>query len=173
MDDWWTPHRLEQLDLWQSQRDEFLARARISADEVYRFFERGWLSFDIRTKHELSYPEVMEIQFIRSLAHSGLSDAMVENMLSGLEKPYRYDFNKIAYSFLYGWVERPRNALDDLDDHDFEAMVQRKLQECVREGNWHIPLHLKLMADRTWLEARDTHEKLEEKHRAYLQKNQE
>lgn len=45
---WERPLQIAQLDLFTKPRDEMLALARVSIEEVERWRARGWISFDLR-----------------------------------------------------------------------------------------------------------------------------
>lgn len=107
-----------ELDLFSRPRDKLLAIARVSLDELGRWREKGWISFDATNLDKLAEPLVNEIVFIRNLARSGLTDEQIGQMLAELEPPYRIDPSRTAYSFAYGSVQ-PSPVLDDLEIDDF------------------------------------------------------
>ena len=109
MNDWRKPRRYDdgQGFLFRVSVDELLARLRVSRDDARRWNSLGWLSFDVDDQTELEPPLEWELEFIRSLARSGLNDAQVNELLETLEKPYRYRPEAIAYHFEYGWVSPP------------------------------------------------------------------
>jgi hypothetical protein len=114
LDGWVRPSQVFQLSLFPDERDEFLARAMVSQDELERWRKLGWISFDAREKDEFQTSEGNEILFVRNLARSGLSDAQITELLSELPKPYSYPPTRTAYSFEYGWVQ-PDCTLSDED----------------------------------------------------------
>lgn len=159
VDGWRKPHRWEQMDLWPTELDRFVAKTRVSLDEIERWRERGWISFDVQEKTELHTSEVFEIQFVRCLAYSGLSDAMIEELLEGLEKPYCYNPFTVAYSFLLGWVERPRIPNEDEIEEIIETNLEDWFKECARQGDSQTLYRIKELADNAFWEALETRKK--------------
>ncbi len=84
-----------------------LAEAGISVEQARRWFGNGWLSFSPDERPKLDSHEMRELSFVRSLADSPLTESQIGTFLSRLFKPYRYDCSRVAWSFLYGWVEMP------------------------------------------------------------------
>lgn len=118
---------MEQLDLFGTGRDRVLARGGVSIDEVERWRARGWISFDIREVHSLDEGRTCELWFVRNIARSGLSDIQIDSFLSELEKPYLYDPIRMAYSFVYGWVQCP--LVPSTADRD--AYIEEKLEDWI------------------------------------------
>jgi hypothetical protein len=112
MNDWTKPRRYDdgQGYLFRVSVDELLAKLRVSRDDARRWNAIGWLSFDVDDHKELEPPLEWELEFIRSLARSGLNDAQVNELLETLEEPYRYRPESIAYHFEHGWVSPPPAA---------------------------------------------------------------
>ena len=84
-----------------------LFRLRVSPDDLGRWHERGWLSFGEELTEELDEfddPRVLEIQVVRDIVRSGLTDVQIENLLAELPKPFAFDPTRLAFSFRYGWV---------------------------------------------------------------------
>jgi len=115
-----------QLNLFPNGRDEMFARARVSIDDMARWQELGWISYDASVRETLEHHEVMEMVFIRDLARSGLPAAFVSELLADLPKPYAYDPATTAYSFSVGWVEAVIPDLDDLVENHLEEWAQEK-----------------------------------------------
>jgi hypothetical protein len=79
-----------------------------SADEMGSWHRKGWLSFDPAAIAEYDDKERVEVQFIKGLARSGLSDPMIDRLLSGLTKPYCYDPSTTFFSFVENrWISLP------------------------------------------------------------------
>ncbi len=87
-----------------------MAALRVSADDAHRWYANGWLSYDVSQKPVIDPPLEAELRFITSVARSGLPDSLIHEMLKPLSKPYRFDPEAIAYSFIHGWVEAPASA---------------------------------------------------------------
>jgi len=72
------------------------------------------------------------VLFIKALARFGLSDTMVERLLSGLEKPYCYDPSTTVYSFAEGaWRYLPL-------ERDPADVTQEHINNLIEEGEWDI-----------------------------------
>ena len=126
---WMSPARMLQptfFDEKQAAQDVF-AYYGVSLDEIDRWHERKWLSFDSKIKH-VSSLEFHELLFIRSLVHFGLTDAMITTMLSYLEKPYQYSPFDHAFCFAYGWV----GAAPDLTENIFWQLIENHFETFVR-----------------------------------------
>lgn len=123
-DGWEPPARVRQLDLFPRPRDQTLAYARISIDEIERWRARGWISFDVREEYELQPGRIAEICFIRNLAHSGLSEPQIDELLSELRPPYMYEPHRVAYSFAHGWVQVPIPPDEFRVDEYFEKYLK-------------------------------------------------
>ena len=106
--------------LFATGLDEFEASTGVSADEMQRWRERGFLAFDPRAVAEFDERHRMEVAFVRALVCSGLGDAWVEGILAGLPKPYCYDPGQTFYSFAHSrWVTLPLapDADEVIDEH--------------------------------------------------------
>ncbi|MCE5264843.1 MAG: hypothetical protein LLG97_15095 [Deltaproteobacteria bacterium] len=100
---------LFQPTLFRMNPEEFTAHTGVSLDEMRLWNEKGWLSFDPFQIDEFDERERQEVLFIRALARSGLSYAMVNNLLFGLKKPFCYDPEETFYSFAKdSWVTLPK-----------------------------------------------------------------
>lgn len=118
---WGEPKPIDrsQLFLFHAPTDEVLAELRVSVNEGHRWFENGWLTFDVQTQGSLSFVDEREIQFICSIVRSGISEALIDRLLRELRRPYCYDCDKVAYSFTHGWVALPQreNPFDVVERH--------------------------------------------------------
>jgi len=116
--------REAQLDLFPFERDRYLALAGVSLDELRRWHDLEWLSFDPTGMDTLPHPQWHEIIFIRNLARSGLTHAWIQRLLEDLEPPYRYDPLRTAFSFAFGWVQIPAITEDGIDAFVAEHLPQ-------------------------------------------------
>jgi hypothetical protein len=107
--------RQVQSDLFPLERDRYLALACVSLDDLRRWRDLKWLSFDAAGLDTLPDPLWHEILFVRNLVRSGLSDEWIQRLLDGLEPPYRYDPLRTVYSFALGWVQIPPITEDSTD----------------------------------------------------------
>lgn len=105
-----------------------LAEAKISVEQAERWFEKGWLSFSCREREALDQHHMAELVFVRSVAESLLSDTQVDAILGHLSKPYNYDCTRVAWSFMYGWVEMPifyqKRNMDRIFEEHFDQWLR-------------------------------------------------
>ena len=88
---------------------EFEAETAVSTDEMSRWYDKEWLSFDPSALNEFDEPQWVEVEFVKGLVRSGLSDEWIGKLLSKLEKPYCYDPKNTFYSFAdQSWKTVPR-----------------------------------------------------------------
>src|SRR5438552_1468778 len=121
---------LYQEALFISTLEEFIAEISVSEDELCSWHRKRWLSFNILTLAQYDEREHVEVHFIKGLARSGLSDAMMSRMLSSLEKPYCYDPSKTFFSFVENrWIGLPR-------EQDHADVVIDYLHELVETQDW-------------------------------------
>jgi len=84
-----------------------LARIGVSVDDVRRWHAKGWLSFDENLADELDEfddPRIWEMQIVRDIVRSGLTDAQIEVLFSKLPRPFAFYPDSLTYSFRHGWV---------------------------------------------------------------------
>jgi hypothetical protein len=123
---------LYQGTLFPSAQEQFIAEAFVSADEMGSWHRKGWLSFDPLTVAHYDEKERVEVLFISGLARSGLSDAMIDRMLSGMEKPYCYDPSTTFFSFVENrWISLP-------PERDQADVTSEYLDELIETRNWDL-----------------------------------
>jgi hypothetical protein len=134
-----TPRRAgHQLLLFPATLDEVIAQVLVSADEMRSWQCKGWLFFDASEVSQFDESELDEILFVKRLAHSGLSDAMINRLLSaGLDRPYCYDPSTTYHSFCQNrWTGLP-SAPDPAE------VTRDYIDELVRDEEWPALLELK------------------------------
>lgn len=135
-----------QLSLFPRGRDETLAKVRVSLDDLARWQQIGWLSFDAAAQETLEDDRIAEMVFIRDIARSGLPDSLITEMLGELDRPYAYPPATTAYSFAHGWVEVAFPDMDEMMDQHLEDWVQEKQimgdEERLASASSHIMLAL-------------------------------
>jgi len=70
----------KQLSLFTESLYELLARLQISLDELARWHDKGWVSFDASKLLRLAIindPKSWELYFVRDIVRSGLTDAQI------------------------------------------------------------------------------------------------
>jgi hypothetical protein len=90
---------ISQSTLFPLSSDELTAEMQVSRAELREWHRKGWLSFDPLTTVDYDAPEFFEVLFIWSLVRFFSDDAMVNRLLHGLEKPYKYNPANTLYSF--------------------------------------------------------------------------
>lgn len=118
-----------QLYLFAPKLNEVAVEYKVSIDELNRWHEKGWLSFNPKENREFSEPDIFEIRFIRDIVRSGLSDACLEKLFIQLSKPYSYNPDRIAYSFSLGWVEHTESC----EEIDYAEVIEEHLEEWLYE----------------------------------------
>ncbi len=125
-----------QACLFADPRDVGLASLSVSEDEIRRWHDAGWISEQAVTGELLHGYLVEEIEFIRDIARSGLSDGQISLLLRNLgHDEFSYNCHEIAYSFRYGRVqvaepERPdfiefiSECADDEDEVSLEELLR-------------------------------------------------
>jgi len=68
-----------QRSLFTSTQEKLIADMSVSADEMASWHSKEWLSFNPLTLAHYDEGERIEVQFMKGLAHSGLSDAMIND----------------------------------------------------------------------------------------------
>lgn len=131
-----------QLSLFPDGRDEMLAKARVSLDDMAHWQQAQWISYDVAALETLEYDQIAEMVFIRDLARSGLPDTLITEMLAELERPYAYPPATTAYNFAHGWVEVVFPDMDEMMEQHLEDWVQEKLidgdEERLEAASGHI-----------------------------------
>ncbi len=107
--------------------EQIEVETRVSRDELTRWHERGWLSFNPEEMTTFDIPERAEIRFVEKIARFGLCDEWVTKFLSGLPKPYCYDAEDTFYSFSFSSWVTVRSVEEELDEY---------LQTLASEGEW-------------------------------------
>jgi hypothetical protein len=138
---------LYQATLFPSTHEQFIAEAFVSVDEMGSWHRKGWLSFDPLTVAQYDEKERVEVLFIKGLARSGLSDAMIDRTLSSLDKPYCYGPTTTFFSFVENrWISLPPEQdradvtseyLDDLiETQDWDSLreLQGKISEALEDA---------------------------------------
>ena len=132
---WHRPTQILQRTLFPYPAEEALARASVSRDDIERWRELDWISFAVDALTTLDDPELSELLFIRNIARSGLSDEQIDTFLEELPKPYRYDPQRTAYNFAWGWVEAPAIPGTCHVDAFIEEHLSHWIAEKAEEGD--------------------------------------
>ena len=99
---------LHQKTLFPTSIEAFETETIVSADEMKRWHDKQWLSFDPSVLAEFDEAQWIEVEFLKGLLRSGLSDEWIAKLLSKLERPYCYDPKNTFYSFAdQSWKTMP------------------------------------------------------------------
>lgn len=143
-DSWCSPHPEVQLQLFGERVEDVLASTHVSRDDLRRWRESGWISFDVDELNEVQMPLVWEIEFVRNVARSGLSNAQISEFLLNLEKPYRFNPELVAFHFSFGWVCPQQHDPDDV----VEQHLDEWLYSLAENGDFN---RLEQLQDRVFL----------------------
>lgn len=124
-DCWGRPLPDMQSRLFGRPIEDVLRTLQVSRDDVRRWRQAGWVSFDIDDHLEIDEPLISEIEFAATIARSGLSVVQINRLLEGLPRPFRFQLRKVAYHFAYGWVVPVQEA-------PFEV-VERNIDDWLRD----------------------------------------
>jgi hypothetical protein len=124
---------------FKQSSDEFITEMRVSIDELSRWRANGWLSFDPVLLREFDEKERIEVLFLKSVVRFGLSDSMINRILSGLGKPYCYDPKETFFSFeRETWITLPPKP-------DPKEFVSEGIESLIENEEWE---ELKSLKDR-------------------------
>lgn len=117
----------------------FETETAVSADEMKRWHDKEWLSFDPSALDEFDEQQRIEVEFVKGLVRSGLSDEWIGKLLSKLEKPYCYDPKNTFYSFAdQSWKTMPRipepaEAIEESLDSYLQGLADAEERERLLE----------------------------------------
>ncbi len=113
--------------------ERFVVEMRVSADEMLRWQQMGWLSFNPYEMDAFDWGEGVEVQFVKGLARSGMSDDRISDVLASLSRPYRYYLSTTFFSFAENcWVMLPAKPELSMDD-EIETLIRNQDWEALRE----------------------------------------
>ena len=109
-----------------------------------KLYDDKWLSFDPETSLINNFGMEIELVFLGSLVSAGCTPRMLLRLLEKLEKPYRYDIQKIFYDWpSQTWKDLPSQSpreeiaeeiiseLETQGDMDSLLEIQEILQETI------------------------------------------
>lgn len=106
----------------------------VSSDEMSRWAKNGWISFEPINTERFDEQHRVEIEFVKGIVRSGLSDEWIDKLLSRLEIPYCYNPKKTFYSFVdHSWktvptIPEPEDAVGEYlhalaDDEHWDVLL--------------------------------------------------
>jgi len=113
----------------EDNADQVLAELHISRDETQAWQKRGWLGFDPDKARRLEPEHIEALVYIRNASRSGIPSAVLDQMLKVLPEGYLPDATRLAYSFVFGWVEcappqDPHEVVDENLDYWLEGLAE-------------------------------------------------
>ena len=92
---------------------------------ISQWFDLNYLSFDISKINELSEPQFIELMFISKLMSNIDSKSMLNYLLSKLQKPYAYRFDKVFFNvFTNEWEYTEKNIADFSDEELIDIVIE-------------------------------------------------
>lgn len=130
------PHSFgQQLSFFRYTWEQLENEYNCSRQKALQLYRLGLLSFDPADKETLEEFELRELVFLRTLYFdSGLSEDIVNRMLSRLEKPYYYSFSEIVWDCgEQSWeaCEAYRDEYPELSSRELvEKLYSEKIRAC-------------------------------------------
>ena len=126
-----------QSTLFKTSKKEVLENYKVSETEASKWYKLNYLSFDFDSLSEFEESQFLEIIFINKLINSCKNDTFFNYLLSKLQKPYSYNYNKIYFDIFEGeWKELP--LVKEISDFSFEKIVDELLDNCKEEDKIEV-----------------------------------
>jgi hypothetical protein len=120
-----------QLSLFPDACGDILAQLHVSPDELARWHANGWIPFDIKVEEHLHPAQISHIRFVRSVVRSGLNDAFIARLMKFIPEATLVDHQRMALSFVYGWVlPTPPPDTSDID------VLTAAFEQLAEEDDW-------------------------------------
>ncbi len=125
-------HQNFQSSLFPTSKMELLELLDLTAVDLKKWQELGYLSATFAEVDALDASTVLEILFASKLVKSVPNELFLNHLLSKLEKPYCYNYDAVYFDvFTDEWcylpIEKP------IDAYNFEDIVMELLEDCDRE----------------------------------------
>ena len=92
---------------------------------ISQWFDLNYLSFDISKINELSETQFIELMFISKLMSNIDSKSMLNYLLSKLQKPYSYRYDKVYFNvFTNEWEYTEKNIADFSDEELMDIVIE-------------------------------------------------
>lgn len=126
-----------QSTLFKTSKKEVLEDYKVSETEASKWYKLNYLSFDFDSLSEFEESQFLEIIFINKLINSCKNDAFFNYLLSKLQKPYSYNYNKIYFDiFEDEWKELP--LVKEISDYSCEEIIDELLENSTEENKIEI-----------------------------------
>jgi hypothetical protein len=91
---------------------------------ISQWFDLNYLSFDISKINELTEPQFIELMFISKLMSNIDNKSMIIYLLSKLEKPYAYSYDKVNFNvFTNEWVYNDKKIEDFSNEELIDIVI--------------------------------------------------
>ena len=90
---------------------------------ISQWFDLNYLSFDISKVNELTEPQFIELMFISKLMSNIDNKSMIVYLLSKLEKPYSYRYDKVYFNVFTDEWEYTDKKIEDFTDEELMDIV--------------------------------------------------
>lgn len=111
-----------------------------------KLFDEQWLSFNPETARAMDEGEEAELRFVGALVVGGCHGALLGQLLTGLEKPYRYRSGQIYYDWstqrwrllpqrqdpkatFYDWLDELKDSGDVAQLEDMKDAIELALED--------------------------------------------
>ncbi len=111
-----------QNTLFKTSKKEVIENYKISEIEASKWYKLNYLNFDFDSLDEFEESQFLQIIFINKLIVSCKNETVFTYLLSKLQKPYSYSYNKIYFDFFEDeWKELPLET--NISDYSFEEII--------------------------------------------------
>jgi hypothetical protein len=114
-----------QETLFTTPKSEAIEYCGVKELIISQWFDLHYLSFDILKIDVLTEPQFIELVFVSKLMSNIESKLMLNYLLSKLQKPYAYNYNKIFFNvFTNEWEVSERKLIDFSDMELLEIVIE-------------------------------------------------
>ena len=116
-------HQNFQETLFTTPKLEAIKYSGVKELIISQWFDLNYLSFDILQVNELTEPQFVELIFISKLMSNIDSKSMLNYLLSKLQKPYAYRFDKVFFNVFTNEWEYTDKKIEDFSDEELMDIV--------------------------------------------------
>ena len=114
-----------QETLFNTTKKEAIEHSGVKELIISQWYDLNYLSFDILQVNELTEPQFVELIFISKLMSNIDSKSMLNYLLSKLQKPYAYRFDKVFFNvFTNEWEYTEKNIADFSDEELIDIVIE-------------------------------------------------
>jgi hypothetical protein len=114
-----------QETLFNTPKSEAIEYSGVKELIISQWYDLNYLSFDILKVNELTEPQFIELTFISKLMSNIESKSMLNYLLSKLQKPYAYRFDKVFFNvFTNEWEYRDKKIEDFSDEELIDIVIE-------------------------------------------------